>query len=291
MAAQRHHRRGGRRDRAVDHVVRALRLSRVARRELRAHRLRERVPEGALSRRRSTPRCSTTSRWASTIRRRSSRTRSATASASAPIDVQRLALGLQRRGRRRHPARAALRRGPARGGRGSESPAPASTPAPAAPAAGARCVRCPKCGSDDRADDRARAGHADAWFCNVCAHPFAGRRLGGRRRRRRRRSAILLARAVRSPRPACARDELTTLADDRRAQRASATIGATRSGRSSARDPAGRGVVRRVRPDVDRGERGDAAAAGRVASPRRGCEGPRRHAAGRAGGARTARCR
>ena len=48
MAPQRHHRRGGRSDRAVDHVVRAVRLSRIARRELRADRLRERVSEGAL---------------------------------------------------------------------------------------------------------------------------------------------------------------------------------------------------------------------------------------------------
>ena len=36
MAAQRHHGRGGRRDRAVDHVVRAVRISRIARRQLRA---------------------------------------------------------------------------------------------------------------------------------------------------------------------------------------------------------------------------------------------------------------
>ena len=44
----RHHRRGGRSHRLVDHVVRALRLSRVARRQLRAHRLCQRLPEGAL---------------------------------------------------------------------------------------------------------------------------------------------------------------------------------------------------------------------------------------------------
>ena len=43
-----HHRRRRRADHHVDHVVRALRVSRVARRELRAARLRERVPEGAL---------------------------------------------------------------------------------------------------------------------------------------------------------------------------------------------------------------------------------------------------
>ena len=48
MARQRHHRRRRRADRHVDHVVRALRLSRIARRELRAARLRERVSQGAL---------------------------------------------------------------------------------------------------------------------------------------------------------------------------------------------------------------------------------------------------
>ena len=41
-------RRGGRDDPEVDRVVRALRLPRVARRQLRAHRLRERVPQGVL---------------------------------------------------------------------------------------------------------------------------------------------------------------------------------------------------------------------------------------------------
>ena len=62
---------GRRRHHPIDHVVCAVRLSRVARRELRAARLRERVSEGALSRRRSTRRCSTTSRWGSIIPPRS----------------------------------------------------------------------------------------------------------------------------------------------------------------------------------------------------------------------------
>ncbi len=53
---QRHHGRRRRRDRAVDHVVRAVRLSRVARRELRADRLRERLLSRRISRRRSSRR-------------------------------------------------------------------------------------------------------------------------------------------------------------------------------------------------------------------------------------------
>ena len=48
MARQRHHRRDRRADHHLDHVVRALRLSRVARRQLRAAGLRERVSQGAL---------------------------------------------------------------------------------------------------------------------------------------------------------------------------------------------------------------------------------------------------
>jgi error-prone DNA polymerase len=49
MARKRHHQRRGRIDREVDRVVCALRVPGVARGELRAHRLRERVLEGALS--------------------------------------------------------------------------------------------------------------------------------------------------------------------------------------------------------------------------------------------------
>ena len=52
----RHRSRGARSDRQVHHVLRALRVSRVARRELRADRLRERVFEGAPSRRPSSRR-------------------------------------------------------------------------------------------------------------------------------------------------------------------------------------------------------------------------------------------
>ena len=84
----RHHRRGRRSHRAVDHLVCAVRLSRVARRQLRADRLCERAISRCTTRRRSTPRSSTTSRWGSIIRPRWSRTRSAAASASRPIDVQ-----------------------------------------------------------------------------------------------------------------------------------------------------------------------------------------------------------
>ena len=54
QAARRHgaagdHRRRGGGDHPLDHVVRALRISGIARRQLRAARLRERLPEGALS--------------------------------------------------------------------------------------------------------------------------------------------------------------------------------------------------------------------------------------------------
>ncbi len=45
---ERHHGRNGRADHHVDRVVRALRVPRIARGQLRAHRLRERVPESAL---------------------------------------------------------------------------------------------------------------------------------------------------------------------------------------------------------------------------------------------------
>ena len=69
-------------DRQADHLVRALRLPRVARGELRAHRLRQRLSQGATIPPRSTPRSSMPGRWASTIRRRWSRTPSAAASRS-----------------------------------------------------------------------------------------------------------------------------------------------------------------------------------------------------------------
>jgi error-prone DNA polymerase len=50
------------------------------------------------------------------------------------------------------------------------APAFAGTTAPARHAA----LRCPKCGSDDeRMIEREQA--ADAWFCNLCAHPFVHR--------------------------------------------------------------------------------------------------------------------
>ena len=48
MARQGHHRRRGGADHHVDHVVRAVRISRIARGQLRAARVRERVSQGAL---------------------------------------------------------------------------------------------------------------------------------------------------------------------------------------------------------------------------------------------------
>ena len=56
-AAGHHRRRGASEIITLDRVVRALRISRVARRQLRAARVCQRVSQGALSRRRSTRRC------------------------------------------------------------------------------------------------------------------------------------------------------------------------------------------------------------------------------------------
>ncbi len=57
MEKQRHHRRGAGDDHPVHHVVRAVRISRIARRQLRAARLRQRLSEVPLPGRRSPPRC------------------------------------------------------------------------------------------------------------------------------------------------------------------------------------------------------------------------------------------
>ncbi len=86
----RHHRRRPQ-DEIVqrDHLVRALRLPRVARRQLRPHRLRLRLPQAPPPGGLPTPRSSTPGRWASTTRRPSSRTPSATASTVRPVDVNR----------------------------------------------------------------------------------------------------------------------------------------------------------------------------------------------------------
>ena len=68
---ERHHRRGGGSHRPVDHVVRAVRISRSrTRRASRCSFTRARISRRT-TRRRSSPRCSTTSRWGFTIRRRS----------------------------------------------------------------------------------------------------------------------------------------------------------------------------------------------------------------------------
>ena len=115
----------------------------------RCWRMRARISR-CITRRRSIPRSSTTSRWGSTIRRRSSRTRSAAASASCPIDVQvsdwectveadgaiRLGLRYVSGLRQDLGERIATSRGP-------RATAPLSGAGPDVGAA------CPKCGCDD----------------------------------------------------------------------------------------------------------------------------------------------
>jgi DNA polymerase III alpha subunit len=51
---------------------------------------------------------------------------------------------------------------------------PSSGERPRAPARHARVLRCPKCGCDDERMLEREQG-ADAWFCNLCAHPFEWR--------------------------------------------------------------------------------------------------------------------
>ena len=122
-AARRHgaagpHGRGGRVDRAVDRLVRALRLSRVARGELRAARLRQRLPEGALPGgvlRRDARQLSD-----GVLSPRDAREGRAAARRALRADRRAaLALALDDRGRRRRPPRPALRRrAEGRGGHG-----------------------------------------------------------------------------------------------------------------------------------------------------------------------------
>ena len=107
MARQRDHRRRGRADHHVDHVVRAVRLPRVARGELRAAGVRERVSQGALS--------------GGVLHGAAQQpadgvlppvdARQGRAAPRRPVSPHRRAgvrLGLHGRGRRRHPARASL---------------------------------------------------------------------------------------------------------------------------------------------------------------------------------------
>ena len=176
---ERHHRRGGRSHRAVDHVVCALRLSRVARGQLRAARLCERVFQGALPggvlhgaaqqpadgvlssghagegraaarralRSRSTCRCRT-----GTARSRPT-ARSAWACATCAGCARRSGRSIAKREVTKPPKR---RR-------------PSGT--------AARC--CPKCGCDDPSMIESvrslKPASPQACFCNVCSHEWTVR--------------------------------------------------------------------------------------------------------------------
>ena len=125
--------RGAGPDRQVDHLVRALRLPRVARGELRAHRLRQRVPQGAPSGgvlHRAAQRLADgllpsghADQGCAAPRRRSAAGRRQSLRLDVPL------------GERRRPARHALREGAARRSRGtrsrrrSRSPPPTTSPA------------------------------------------------------------------------------------------------------------------------------------------------------------------
>ena len=120
-------------DRHVDHVVRAVRISRVARRELRAARLRERVSQGALPGGvlHGAPQQPADGVLPSVD------AREGRAAARRPLPADRRAgvgLGLHGRSRRRHPSGAAVRQRTAAGGRAGASPRHAVSRAPCRPA-------------------------------------------------------------------------------------------------------------------------------------------------------------
>ena len=161
MARQGHHRRGRRADHHVDHVVRAVRISRIARRQLRAARLRERVSEGALP---GGVLHGAAQQPADGVLSPGD-AREGRAAPRRPLSADRRAgvrLGLPRRARRRDPARPAVRERLARGGGAGDRcsfsrSSPAIRPSLAAlRSRSADSIVCPKCGCDDRVDDRAR---------------------------------------------------------------------------------------------------------------------------------------
>ncbi len=155
--AQRHHRRDGRRDRALDHLVCAVRLPRVARGELRAAGLRERVPEGALPGGVLRGAAEQPAHGVLPPGDASSRTRSGTACGSRPIDVQAsdwlcrvepdgaIRLGLCFvRGLREETGRSTAEREPRRGRAAPGRPGPRSTSSRRRACPNRRPV--PKCG-------------------------------------------------------------------------------------------------------------------------------------------------
>ena len=156
-------RRGGGADRLVHHVVCACTdFPSRTRRALPCWRMRARFSRRTI-RRRSIRRCSTISRWGSTIRRRSSRTRSAAAYGSIPSTC-------------RSPAGTAPSRQMAPSGsdcgtcRGCESRLEERLRPRARTAIMAQGLApaCPKCGCDD--ESMLEATGDGGLFCNVCSH-------------------------------------------------------------------------------------------------------------------------
>jgi error-prone DNA polymerase len=207
--AQRHHRRR-RRNRIITRFASfaLYGFPRVARRELRAAGLCERLSQ-VQYRPRSTRRCSTTSRWGFTTRRRWSKTPSAAASGSirstcmiSGWDCTCRADGAIRLGRRYvHVLRETGRPGDCRAKALAER-VPQSISNLQSEVA-QTVERCPKCGCDDQS--MLEPVDATKWFCNNCSHDW---------RLARRKAALafaslddLVARA------SLRRDEVVTLAD------------------------------------------------------------------------------
>ena len=152
--------------RPVDHVVRALRLSRIARRQLRAARLCERVSQGALP---GGVLHGAAQQPADGVLP-SGDARQGRAAPRRPLRADRRAgvrLGLPRRGRRPRPARADVRERPApeAGRRSRQGPASGAGQAGESDAGERRCdeiarsASCvPKCGCDDQSMIERNAG-------------------------------------------------------------------------------------------------------------------------------------
>ena len=182
MAQQGHYRRRRRADHHVDRVVCAVRLSRVARRELRAARVRERVSQGALSR----GVLHGAAQQPADGVLPSVDARQGRAAPGRAISSDRRAavgLGLHRRSRRRASgwgcatsAAFANRRsaGESRTFRPLARPGLPARPGPPVQPA----LVCPKCGCDDRIDARTTDGGQR--FCNVCSHHSDARFARGR---------------------------------------------------------------------------------------------------------------
>ena len=176
MAQQGHHRRGGRRDHHVDRVVRAVRISRVARRQLRAARVCQRVSQGAFPGGvlHGAPQQPADGVLPSVDARQGR------AAPRRPVSAHRRAgvrLGLHGRSRRRDPAGPALRQRIARRRSGSEiasgcrPPIAARWPAlhPSHRSPSPSPASCPKCGCDDPSMLECDGSRR---FCNNCSHDW-----------------------------------------------------------------------------------------------------------------------